>query len=130
MEPIPEIEADPSILTLCEEVAEGRVSVQDGVVAMQSKLEPLLESCTHMGHINVYAVLIVEQLNPRSQGLLMDEDQLSTMWNEPQEQLDDQPDLHIAFLVCACIQITSLGPVREGAKALGQEMDRLLPEDW
>jgi hypothetical protein len=52
------------------------------------------------------------------------------MWNQRDEDRDERPDLLMAFLVCACMQITSMGPTREGAKALGQEMDRLLPEDW
>ena len=50
------------------------------------------------------------------------------MWNAPQPIEDANPKMHMAFLVLSCMQLTTVGPIRNGIKSMTQVLDKILPE--
>ena len=53
---------------------------------------------------------------------------LNEMWNNPKEALEKEPKLQMSFLVMSCMHLTTVGSVRNGAKAMSQILDRMLPD--
>ncbi|MFW5845641.1 MAG: hypothetical protein ACOCXJ_05385 [Planctomycetota bacterium] len=129
MSELPPIQADPELFTICEHVAEGHMRVHDGIGLVRRKMRLLLGDCTDINKISVLAVLLTEATNPQAQGVLLNTEDMRSMWQAPQETAETEPDLHMSLLVLTCLQFTSFGPRHEGAKAMTSVLDRMLPED-
>ena len=128
MASLPIVSVDESIKEICESVAEGNISATDGIAHVEKRLEPLLGDHQDLNKITVLAVLAVEKLVPSSQGVFISLEDLDEMWNNPKEALEKEPKLQMSFLVMSCMHLTTVGSVRNGAKAMGQILDRMLPE--
>ena len=127
---IPQVPTDPEILHICEQVGEGGLSTYDGLQALCGRLQPTAEQYPDMNRLSVVAIRMVEQIHERSKGLLMTEEEQYDYWSHPQP-LDTslRLDQRLALLVLGCIQITSMGSLREGCKRMHQALDQQLPDD-
>ena len=128
MASLPIVEADPSIKEVCESVSLGHISVTDGIQYVQDRVSPVLLEETDTNKITVLAVLLVEKLIPTSQGVFLSLEELDAMWNQKEPIIDANPKLHMTFLVLSCMQLTTVGPMRNGIKSMTQVLDKILPE--
>ena len=128
MTSLPLVQVDHSIKEICESVAEGNISATDGIGHLEKRLAPILSDHKDLNKITVLAILAVEQLVPTSQGVFISLEDLDQLWNNPKEEHEKEPCVQMSFLVMSCMQLTTVGPVRNGAKAMGQILDRMLPE--
>lgn len=128
MTSLPIVTVDHSIKEICESVAEGNISATDGIAHVEKRLAPILSDHQDLNKITVLAVLTVEKLIPSSQGVFISLEDLDEMWNNPKAAIEDEPTLQMSFLVMSCMHLTTVGAVRNGAKAMGQILDRMLPE--
>ncbi len=129
MSQLPTVDADKTILEICESVAQGNISVSDGLNYIEERLKPTLADHKDTNKITVLAILTVHQLIPRSEGVFLTDEQLHEMWNNKREVIDQHPAMQMSFLVLSCMQLTCIGAMRNGAKAMGQTLDRLLPDE-
>lgn len=128
MASLPIISADESIKEICESVSFGNISVSEGIQYIHDRLAPILEDHNDTNKITVLAVLLVEKLIPTSQGVFLSLEDLDHMWNNAEPNIDLNPKLQMSFLVLSCMQLTTTGPVRNGAKSMGKSIDQMMPE--
>lgn len=128
MVPLPKVQADATILSLCTAVARGRENDMDAAMQMSEHLAAQRDGSTDLSRLSVIAVLLVEQLRPRARGLLMNRSQMEECLLMPDPIPEQHANMHLALLVCSCLQITATGAVRDGAHAIGTVLDRILPE--
>lgn len=128
MASLPLVDPDHSIIEICESVAQGDISVSEGIANVEKRLKPTLKDHTDTNKITVLAVLTVEKLVPSSAGVFLSLEDLDAMWNHSQEITDKNPTLQMSFLVLSCMQLTTVGALRNGAKAMGQTIDKMMPE--
>ncbi|NRA37553.1 MAG: hypothetical protein HRU15_05395 [Planctomycetes bacterium] len=129
MSVIPSVPADQNIIKICEDVAAGNIPLSDGIEYIGKSLTSVLGDCTNTNVISVYAVKIVEVLIPTSLGVFMTDEEMLGLWNDDKPRNHPSPLLLFTFVLLSCMQLTSTGPKREGAKMMGQYLDKILPED-
>lgn len=129
MSALPVLESDPIIIDICESVSEGAITIHDGISYIGDRLQPILGDCTDAHKISVYAVKLTESLIPTSLGVFMAEEEMSALWYNDQPRIHPNPLLLFTFVMLSCMQLTSTGEKRAGAKKMGQHLDKILPED-
>lgn len=126
---LPVFKSDQNIIDICESVASGASTVNDGISYMGDRLKGILGDCNDAHIISVYSVRLVEALIPTSLGVFMSEEEMQDLWGNTEARMHPQPLLLFTFVVLSCMQLTSTGDKREGAKKMGQCLDKVLPED-
>ena len=61
-------------------------------------MQLLIGDCTDINKISVLAVLLTEATNPQAKGVLLNTEDMQTMWRAPQESAETEPDLHMTLL--------------------------------
>lgn len=129
-EELPAVVPNQAVISLLESVGRGHMVVSAAIDELQKLLEPSLGDCADADKVAILAIRYLEALKPDVVGRIMPEDQMKHTWAQPNGPHDPHARLRMAFILCSCIQITSLvSDLRTGAKALQQAMDQILPED-
>ena len=119
--------ADGVVIGVCEAVGKGWMSVHDGASELERHLGPTCGACADLSRLSIRAVRIVERLVPRVRGQLLSDEQAAQLLDHDDPIEPDHAPQHLALLICSCLQLTTAGDLREGAKAMGQLFDHRLP---
>jgi len=125
--PPPTPAGDVPVLRLCAAVARGWMTGLDAAVQMRALLAPRA-TAPDLNRLSLIALDLVEGWVPRVAGSLLDADHRQRLAATPQPIPAERAAEHLAFLVCSCLQLVSLGEVRDGAKAIARVLDAGLPE--